>query len=161
MRAICPGSFDPLTYGHLDVIGRARHLFGEVQVAVGTNSAKNSLFDPARRVELARAATADLPGVEVVVLEGLLVDHCLAHGIDVVVKGLRFAADFDYELQMAQLNRQMTGIETVLLPAAAQWGQLSSTLVRDIARHGRDVSAFVPPAVQQALAGLVKTDRAE
>lgn len=151
MRAVCPGSFDPITFGHLDVIGRAAELFEEVIVAVGRNSAKNYLFDTDERVELVRAATADLSGVRVEVLSGLLVNFCSEQDAAVVVKGLRFASDFDFELQMAHMNTALTGLETVLLPASAQWGTVSSTMVREVASLGGDVSRFVPPLVAQRI----------
>ena len=151
MRAVCPGSFDPITHGHLDVINRAATLFGEVIVAVGRNSAKKYLFDTDERVELARAAVADIPGVQVEVLSGLLVDFCRERDAGYVVKGLRFASDFDFELQMAHINHSLTGLETVLLPASAQWGTLSSTMVREVATLGGDVSAFVPPLVAERI----------
>lgn len=147
MTAICPGSFDPITFGHLDVIRRATAVFGDVVVAVGRNSAKSYLFDLEERVELVSAATADLPGVRVLPLSGLLVDFARAHGAAVIVKGLRFASDFDFELQMAHLNAAVGGIETVMLPATSQWSTLSSTMIREIASFGGDVSAFVPAVV--------------
>ncbi len=151
MRAVCPGSFDPITHGHLDVIRRAGALFDEVVVAVGRNSAKNYLFDTDERVELVRAAVGEQPRVRVEVLSGLLVDFCREQGADVVVKGLRFASDFDFELQMAHINHSLTGLETVLLPASAQWGTLSSTMVREVASLGGDVRAFVPPLVAERI----------
>ena len=151
MRAVCPGSFDPITHGHLDVIARAAALFGEVIVAVGRNSAKKYLFDTDERVELASAAVADLPGVRVEVLSGLLVDFCRDRHAGYVVKGLRFASDFDFELQMAHINHRLTGLETVLLPASAQWGTLSSTMVREVATLGGDVRAFVPDVVARSI----------
>ena len=147
MKAVWPGSFDPITHGHLDVIRRARALFDEVIVAVGRNSAKKYLFDTDERVELVTTAIGDQAGVRVAVLSGLLVDFCRDQGAGVVVKGLRFASDFDFELQMAHINHSLTGLETVLLPASAQWGTLSSTMVREVASLGGDVRAFVPPLV--------------
>lgn len=151
MRAVCPGSFDPITHGHLDIVRRAGALFDEVIVAVGRNSAKNYLFDTDQRVDMVRASVADLPGVRVEVLSALLVDFCRAQGAEVVVKGLRFASDFDFELQMAHINHSLTGLETVLLPASAQWGTLSSTMVREVASLGGDVSAFVPALVAERI----------
>ncbi len=151
MRAVCPGSFDPITHGHVDIIGRAAALFGDVIVAVGRNSAKNYLFDTDERVELARAATAQVDGVRVEVLSGLLVDFCRSRDAGYVVKGLRFASDFDFELQMAHINRSLTGLETVLLPASSQWGTLSSTMVREVASLGGDVGAFVPALVAERI----------
>ena len=147
MRAICPGSFDPVTYGHLDIIDRARLLFDEVIVAVGRNSTKKYLFTPDERQEMLIDACAARPGVTVVQLDGLLVDFCREQGCDVIVKGLRFAGDFEFELQMAQMNHALTGIETVLLPTAARWASLSSTIIREVASLGGDVSEFVPAAV--------------
>ena len=151
MKAVCPGSFDPITHGHLDVIRRASTLFDEVIVGVGRNSAKKYLFDTDERVELVRSAVDDLPGVRVEVLSGLLVDFCRDRGAGFVVKGLRFASDFDFELQMAHINHSLTGLETVLLPASAQWGTLSSTMVREVATLGGDVTAFVPPLVAERI----------
>lgn len=147
MKAVCPGSFDPVTYGHLDVIGRAAGLFDEVVVAVGRNSAKKYLFDTDERVAMLRAVLADHPHVSVTAMDGLLVDFCRAQGAGVIVKGLRFASDFEYELQMAHMNNALTGIETILLPTSSRWASLSSTVVREVAHLGGDVSAFVPPAV--------------
>ena len=151
MRAVCPGSFDPIPHGPVDVIGRAAALFDEVIVAVGRNSAKNYLFDTDERMELVSAATAGIPNVRVVVLTGLLVDFCRDQGAAVVVKGLRFASDFDFELQMAHINHSLTDLETVLLPASARWGTLSSTMIREVASLGGDVTAFVPPLVAERI----------
>ncbi len=152
MTAICPGSFDPVTYGHLDVIRRAAALFGDVIVAVGRNSAKNYLFDTGERLELLQAVTADIAGVRVLELEGLLVDFAAAHGASVVVKGLRFASDFDFELQMAHINGIIGGVETVMLPASSVWSTLSSTMIREVAAYGGDVSSFVPAIVAERIA---------
>lgn len=151
MKAICPGSFDPVTHGHLDVIRRARSLFDEVLVGVGKNSTKNNLFTIDERVALVRDAVADLPGVTVGALEGLLVDYARAQGCGVVVKGLRFASDFDYELQMAHINKAVSGIESVFLPASSEYGTLSSTMLREVAKLGGDVSEFVTPEVNAAI----------
>lgn len=151
MKAICPGSFDPVTHGHLDIIARSAAMFDEVVVAVGSNMSKSGLFEPAVRVEMLQEATADLTNVSVQLFSGLLTDHCREHGIGAIVKGLRFAADFDYELQMAQMNRQLAPVETIMLPTAPQWAFVSSTLVREIAKLGGDVSEFVPEAVVRRL----------
>lgn len=151
MRAICPGSFDPVTHGHLDIVRRTSALFGEVLVAVGRNSAKNYLFDPQERVTMLRDATADLPNVEVKLLSGLLVDFCAAEEVDVIVKGLRFASDFEFELQMAQMNHALTGIETIMMPTSARWAHLSSTMIREIAGLGGDVGQFVTPEVAERI----------
>lgn len=161
MTAICPGSFDPVTLGHLDVIRRAAAIFGEVIVAVGQNSAKNYLFDAAERVELVRAATAAIPRVSVLPLDGLLVDFANQHGARVIVKGLRFASDFDFELQMAHINHTVGGVETVMLPASSQWSTLSSTMIREVASYGGDVSAFVPPLVAERIGARVNSQGKE
>lgn len=147
MKAICPGSFDPVTHGHLDIIERTAALFSEVIVGVGRNSAKNYLFEPEERLEMLRDACAHLPGVSVLPLSGLLVDFCAEHGVDVIVKGLRFASDFEFELQMAQMNYAVRPIETVMLPTSKEWAHLSSTMIREIAGLGGDIAQFVPPSV--------------
>ncbi|GAB3702870.1 pantetheine-phosphate adenylyltransferase [Mariniluteicoccus flavus] len=151
MKAICPGSFDPVTHGHLDIIGRASVLFDAVVVGVGRNMAKNGLFQPDERVEMLTDAVAEMGNVEVTPISGLLVDFCRENDIEAIVKGLRFASDFDYELQMAQMNRKLTGIETILLPTAAQWSYVSSTLVREVAALGGDVREFVPAMVAERI----------
>lgn len=161
MTAICPGSFDPLTLGHLDVITRAAAIFGDVVVAVGRNSAKHNSFTLAERIELARQACAEVPGVRVVELTGLLVEFARSQGATVIVKGLRFASDFDYELQMAHLNQAVGGIETVMVPAASQWSTLSSTMIREIAAYGGDVSAFVPEVVARRIRQRQAAERGE
>ncbi len=149
MRAVCPGSFDPVTVGHVDIIERAAVCFDEVVVAVGQNSAKNHLFGPTERVELMRAACAHLPSVSVSPLQGLLVDFCRSHGAPVIVKGVRSCGDYEYEVQMAQWNKELEGIETLLLPAAARWSYLSSTKVREVASLGGDVRPYVPTAIAE------------
>ena len=155
MTAICPGSFDPITHGHLDIIRRASALFGEVIVAVGRNSAKKYLFDLDERVELVRLATAHIPGVTVQPLTGLLVDFATRHDATAIVKGLRFASDFDFELQMAHINAAVGGVETVMLPASSSWSTLSSTMIREVASYGGDVSIFVPPVVADRIRAKV------
>jgi pantetheine-phosphate adenylyltransferase len=151
MLAICPGSFDPVTHGHLDVIRRAAALFDEVIVAVGRNSAKNYLFTLEERLELMREVTAEWPNVRVEALDGLLVDFARARGAGVLVKGLRFASDFDFELQMAHINAVVGSVETVMLPASSQWATLSSTMIREVASYGGDVAAFVPDVVARQI----------
>lgn len=155
-RAVCPGSFDPVTRGHLDVISRAVDLFDEVVVAVGSNQGKNALFAPEERVEMLEAECAAWPGVTVTLFAGLLVDFCAEHEIGIVVKGLRTPADFAYELPMAQMNDHLAGVETVFLATAAQWSYVSSSLVREVARLGGDVTAFLPDAVAAATAARVR-----
>ena len=150
-RAVCPGSFDPVTNGHVDVIQRAAGLYDELVVAVLTNPGKAGLFSVTDRMELLREAVAELPNVVVDSFEGLLVDYCRTHAIPVIVKGLRAVSDFEYELQMAQMNRELAGIETLFVPTAPQVGHLSSILVKQIAKFGGDVSRLVPKAVNDRL----------
>ena len=145
-RAACPGSFDPVTHGHLDVIGRTAQIVDDVVVAVGTNISKNALFSPDERVEMLTEECAAWSNVEVMLFRGLLVDFCATNNIDIISKGLR-AADFDYELQMAQMNRQLTGVDTLFLPTAPQWAFVSSSLVREVATLGGDVTAFLPARI--------------
>lgn len=147
MKVICPGSFDPVTLGHLDIIARCHALFDEVVVGVGQNTSKNTLFSPEERQRLLEAAVAEYDNVTVAPVSGLMVDYCRAHGIAAIVKGLRFAADFDHELQMAQMNDKLSGVETILLPTSADYAYISSTLVREIALLGGDIDQFVPPSV--------------
>jgi pantetheine-phosphate adenylyltransferase len=150
-RAVCPGSFDPVTNGHVDVITRAAALYDELVVAVLVNPGKAGLFDVDERMGLLREAVVDVPNVTVDSFEGLLVDYCRHRGIPVIVKGLRAVGDFEYELQMAQMNRELAGVETLFMPTAPQVGHLSSSLVKQIARFGGDVSSLVPKAVNDRL----------
>jgi pantetheine-phosphate adenylyltransferase len=150
-RAVCPGSFDPVTNGHVDVINRAAALYDELVVAVLVNPGKAGLFTVEERMELLRDAVAGQPNVRVDSFQGLLVDYCRAHDIPVIVKGLRAVSDFEYELQMAQMNRELAGIETLFVPTAPQVGHLSSSLVKQIATFGGDVSSLVPGAVLDRL----------
>ena len=150
-RAVCPGSFDPVTNGHVDVITRAAGLYDELVVAVLVNPGKAGLFSVDERMDLLREAVADLPNVVVDSFQGLLVDYCKTHEIPVIVKGLRAVSDFEYELQMAQMNRELAGIETLFVPTAPQVGHLSSSLVKQIAKFGGDVSRLVPKAVNDRL----------
>ena len=146
-RAVCPGSFDPVTHGHLDIVARAGRLFDEVTVAVLVNQAKQSLFSVDERVSMLREETGHLSGVRVETFEGLLVDFCRERGITAIVKGLRAVTDFDYELQMAQMNSRLAGVETVFVPTSPEWSFLASSLIKEVAAHGGDVSGLVPPAV--------------
>jgi pantetheine-phosphate adenylyltransferase len=149
---VCPGSFDPVTHGHLDVIGRTAALVEEVVVAVGGNLTKRGLFTPEERVAMLRIACADWTNVEITMFTGLLVDFCTEQRIDVISKGVR-AADFAYEVQMAQMNRSLTGVDTLLLPTAPQWAFVSSSLVREVASLGGDITPFLPASIaQQTLA---------
>lgn len=149
--ALCPGSFDPPTNGHIDVVRRTADLFDRVVVAVVHNPSKSPLFSAAERVRLMEEALADLDSVEVASFSGLLVDFARARGVDVMVKGLRAVTDFDYELQMAQMNVTLAGVDTMFIPTSPEWSFLSSTLVREVARLGGNVEALVPPSVFKAL----------
>jgi pantetheine-phosphate adenylyltransferase len=150
-RAACPGSFDPVTNGHLDIVGRAARLYDEVVVAVLINPSKPGLFGLEERVAMLREVTAEYPNVHMMTFEGLLVDFCKANDIDAVVKGLRAVSDFDYELQMAQMNLGLAGIETLFMPTNPLYSFLSSSLIKDVAKWGGDVSALVPDAVARKL----------
>lgn len=151
VKAVFPGTFDPPTVGHLDIVTRAAAAFDELIVATGVNQSKNRLFGPQERIEMLTELVAPFPNVRVGSFEGLVVDYCRAEGAGVIVKGLRSAADYDYELQMAQLNRRMTGVDTLFFPTAPEHGFISSSWVKEIARLGGDVSTFVTPAVHARL----------
>ncbi|MFZ5537556.1 MAG: pantetheine-phosphate adenylyltransferase [Pseudomonadota bacterium] len=150
--AIYPGTFDPITLGHIDVIRRAASLFGEVVVGVAAHSTKTPVFDLEERTAMAREALAGIPGVKVEPFQGLLVDFARAMGARAVIRGLRAVSDFEYEMQLAAINRRLApALETVFLTPAESYSFLASTLVREIARLGGDVTPFVPPNVQAAL----------
>jgi pantetheine-phosphate adenylyltransferase len=148
-RAVCPGSFDPATFGHIDIISRASRLFDEVVVAVGVNKSKSSarLFSAEERMEMLEKICADYPNVRVAGFEGLLTDFCVANDIQAIVKGLRAVSDFDYELQMAQMNSSLTDVETVFVPCSPEYSFLASSLVKEVATFGGDVSQLVPADV--------------
>jgi pantetheine-phosphate adenylyltransferase len=148
-RAVCPGSFDPVTLGHLDVIGRAASLVEEVVVAVGANMSKRAWFTPAERVAMLEEACAGWPNVRVRLFDGLLVDFCRDEGATAIVKGLRSAGDFEYERPMAQMNARLSGVETVFVAGAPAWSFVSSSLVREVAGLGGDVTPFLPAAVAE------------
>lgn len=152
-RAVCPGSFDPLTLGHLDVVTRATKLFDELVVAVLVNSSKQELFSVDERLEMLTEALGHLPAVTVSSFSGLLVDFCHERDAVAVVKGLRAVSDFDAELQMAQMNKQLAGVETVFLPTSPERCFLASSLVKEVARFGGDVSGLVPSNVLERLRG--------
>ena len=146
-RAVCPGSFDPITNGHLDIISRASRLYDEVYVAVMINQAKKGLFEIEERIELIRLVTAEYGNVRVEAFHGLLVDFCKQRDIPAIVKGLRAVSDFDYELQMAQRNNGLSGGETLFIPTNPTDRFLSSSLVKEVATWGGDVSHLVPAEV--------------
>jgi pantetheine-phosphate adenylyltransferase len=150
-RAACPGSFDPVQLGHLDVIGRASTLYDEVVVAVLVNESKVGLFTVDERIEMLVEVTATYPNVSVRKFRGLLVDFCRANDIPVVVKGLRVASDFDYELQMAQMNWGLARVETLFMPTSPQFSFVSSSLIKDVAKWGGDVTPHVPDTVATRL----------
>jgi pantetheine-phosphate adenylyltransferase len=156
-RVVCPGSFDPVTNGHIDIISRAAQLYDEVVVAVVRNPNKSALFTAAERVELIREATKAHGNVRVDRFEGLIVDFCRSNDISAIVKGLRAVTDFDYEMQMAQMNYNQAGVETLFMTTNPLYAFLSSSLVKEFARFGGDVSGLVPPSVL----GLLTTRLAE
>ena len=150
--AVYAGSFDPVTYGHLDVIGRAAALFDRVLVAVGANPTRAPLFNVTERLELLRAVTGEMPNIEIDSFEGLLVNYCARRGARLLIRGLRVSMDFEYELQIAQANADMAPtVDTVFLPTRANYGFISASLVREIASHRGDVSHYAPEAVCFAL----------
>jgi pantetheine-phosphate adenylyltransferase len=150
-RVACPGSFDPPTNGHLDIIGRAARLHDEVIVVVGANLAKHGLFTVAERVEMLREVTADLKNVEVGTFTGLLVDFCKANDVTAIVKGLRAVSDFEYEMEMAQMNYRLAEVETLFMTANPVYSFLRSSLVKEICRYGGDVTSLVPDLVLDRL----------
>ena len=150
-RAVCPGSFDPVTNGHLDIIGRAAKLYDEVVVAVLINKTKSSLFSVDERVQLLKECTQDYPNVRVDSFHGLIVDFCREHDIQVIAKGLRAVSDFDYELKMAQMNNGLSQVETLFMPTSPLYSFLSSSLVKEVATFGGDVTGLVPDPVLQKL----------
>ena len=143
-RVVCPGSFDPITFGHLDIIERASSLFDEVVVAVLVNQTKKTLFTVEERIAMIKEVTAAHPNVKVDSWSGLLVDYCKKNEIPMIVKGLRAVTDFDYELQMSQINLQLQGVETLFMSTAPAHSFLSSSLIKEIASYGGDVSSYVP-----------------
>jgi len=150
-RAVCPGSFDPVTNGHLDIIGRASRLFDEVIVGVLINQSKTGLFTVDERIDMLREVVRSYDNVRVESFRGLLVDFCHAQQASVLIKGLRAVSDFDYELQMAQMNIGLAGVETLFMPTNPLYSFLSSSLVKDVAKWGGDISAHVPEVVRSAL----------
>jgi pantetheine-phosphate adenylyltransferase len=152
LAVVYPGTFDPITNGHADVIQRAARLFDRVVVAIADNAPKSPFFPIEERLELAREVLADQPGVEVVPLDGLLVDFARRLEVQAILRGLRAVSDFEYEFQLAGMNRRLApGVETLFVTPAEQHAYISSSLVREVARLGGDVSDFVHPAVARAL----------
>ncbi len=150
-RVVCPGSFDPVTNGHLDISGRAARLPDEVIVVVGANLAKQGLFTVDERLAMLREVTSDLPNVRVDMFTGLLVDFCRAHQVPAIVKGLRAVSDFEYEMEMAQMNYRLAEVETLFMTANPLYSFLRSSLVKEIAKYGGDVTSLVPVAVYERL----------
>ena len=158
-RAVCPGSFDPVTNGHMDIIGRAASLFDEVVVAVGVNKSKQRLFSAEERMEMLTEVCASFANVRIDSFEGLLTDFCKRERVVAIVKGLRAVSDFDYELQMAQMNSSLAGIETVFVPTSPEYSFLASSLVKEVATFGGDVSSLVPAQVLTRLTERLAADR--
>jgi pantetheine-phosphate adenylyltransferase len=146
-RAVCPGSFDPVTNGHLDIVGRASKLYDEVVVAVLINKTKSSLFTVEERVQLLKECTSEYGNVRVESFHGLIVDFCRENDIQVITKGLRAVSDFDYELKMAQMNNGLGQVETLFMPTSPLYSFLSSSLVKEVATFGGDVTGLVPDLV--------------
>jgi len=143
-RVVCPGSFDPITFGHLDIIERASHLFDEVVIAVLVNHTKQTLFTVDERIDMIKEVTSKYPNVKVDSWSGLLVDYCKANNIGAIIKGLRAVTDFDYELQMSQINFQLQNIETLFMSTAPSHSFISSSLVKEVASYDGDVSSYLP-----------------
>ena len=150
-RVVCPGSFDPITFGHLDIVARASALFDEVVIAVLVNQTKKTLFTVDERIEMIKNVVTAYPNVKVDSWSGLLVDYCKKNDIPTIVKGLRAVTDFDYELQMSQINYQLQGIETLFMSTAPAHSFLSSSLVKEVASYGGDVTSYLPPSVVELL----------
>jgi len=146
-KAVCPGSFDPVTNGHIDIVSRASALFDEVVVAVGVNRSKQRLFSAEERIEMLTEVCAGYPNVSIDSFEGLLTDFCRRRQVHAIVKGLRAVSDFDYELQMAQMNSRLAEVETVFVPTSPEYSFLASSLVKEVAAFGGDVSSLVPATV--------------
>lgn len=159
-KAVCPGSFDPVTHGHLDVIARVAAQFDDVVVTVVVNPNKRGMFTIDERLEMLREATADLPNVTVDSWQGLLVDYARANGAGAIVKGLRGANDFDYELQMAQMNHKLTGVDTLFVATNPRYSYLSSSLVKEVATYGGDVAEMLPARVHSRLLRRIEERRA-
>ena len=156
LTAVCPGTFDPVTNGHLDIIGRTSQAFDSVVVGVLENPSKEPLFSVGERVAMLEEACADLPNVLVVSFSGLLVDFARERGVAVIVKGLRAVSDYEAEIQMAQMNHRLGGVETLFMPTNPRWSFLSSSLVKEVARFGGDVEGLVPDHVRKRLSDRIE-----
>lgn len=150
-RALCPGSFDPVTYGHLDIINRAAQLYDELFVAVFINPSKRGLFALDERMEMLTEVTGHLPNVSITSFQGLTVDFCRTNDVGIIVKGIRAVSDFDYEQQMAQMNYGLAGVETLFMPTNPLYSFVSSSLIKDVAKWGGDVDGQVPAPVAARL----------
>jgi pantetheine-phosphate adenylyltransferase len=151
LTALCPGTFDPVTNGHLDIIGRASQTFEAVAVGVLENPSKQPMFTLEERVAMLKEACSSMPKVTVVSFRGLLVDFARSQGDAAIVKGLRAVSDYEYEIQMAQMNHRLAGVETLFMPTSPNWSFLSSSLVKEVAQLGGNVSGLVPDHVRTAL----------
>ena len=159
-RAVCPGSFDPVTNGHLDIVERTAALFDEIVVAVLVNPQKQGMFTVEERIDMLREVTAHLPNVKVTSFHGLLVDFCREHDVHAIVKGLRAGPDFDYELQMAQMNQRLSGVDTLFMSTSPEYSFIASSLVKEVAKFGGDVAHLLPDPVYRRLTDrLAGTDR--
>lgn len=156
--ALCPGTFDPVTNGHVDIIQRAARCFDEVVVAVLENPEKQPVFSAEERVAMLKDAVADIDAVTVESFTGLLVEFARTKGTTSVVKGLRAVTDFDFEMQMAQMNSRMAGVETFFVPTSPQWSYLSSSLIKQVVRYGGDISGLVPSFVKARLEEKLRRD---
>ncbi len=156
-KAIYPGSFDPVTYGHLDIIKRAASIFDEIIVSVLVNKGKSPLFSVQERVKILKEVTKDIPNVRVDSFDGLLVEYAIKSGADVVIRGLRAITDFEYELQLAQTNRKLSDrVDTVFLTTSLDYAYLSSSTVKEVASYGGDISKFVPPYVAEQICQQIR-----
>jgi pantetheine-phosphate adenylyltransferase len=158
-RAVCPGSFDPVTNGHIDIVSRASALFDEVTVAVLINKSKKSMFSVEERIDMLTEVCSGFHNVKIDAFHGLLVDFCQERSIHAIVKGLRAVSDFDYELQMAQMNSSLAPVETVFVPTSPEYSFLASSLVKEVATFGGDVSTLVPPLVLDRLLARLEERR--
>jgi pantetheine-phosphate adenylyltransferase len=158
---VCPGSFDPITNGHLDIIGRASLLFDEVIIAVGRNVGKNGLFSTDERIAMIREVAAEHGNVRVEAFEGLLVEFCAKHGARAIVKGLRAVSDYEYELKMSQMNHRLSSVETLFVASNPLYSYLSSSLIKEVASLGGDVAGLVPDLVLRQLTDRLAERRAK